>query len=179
MVNDISLPLPSPDVNADNSIITNHQPLIDGNDPIVSVSQDYQAKPSSSYLSLSVGDNRQFGSSNFQDPLFYQQPLHLHYNQSLPFKIGSEHETGDRVRVTNNFKLNEYRKQRSVTSQRHRIEKNKPTYRSKKSKSKIVKTKEKKKKASRRNLKERKQKRKIINRNSIQQLRSQVNRKLS
>jgi hypothetical protein len=170
MVNEIFLPSFTPDVNVENATITNNQPLIHENDPIVSVSRDYQPKPPSSYLSMSVGDNRQFGVSDFHDPLFYQQPLHLHYNQSLPFKIESEHETGDRIRVTNKFKLNEYRKPRSVTSRKHR---------SKKSKSKIVKTKQKKKRPSRRNLKEQKQKIKRINRSSIQQLRNQVNSTIS
>jgi hypothetical protein len=161
MIRDISLPLSTPDVNVESATTIDHQPLIHENDPIVPLSRDYRPNPPSSYLSMSIGDNRQFGLSDFQDPLFYQQPLHLHYNQPLPFKVDSEHETGDRIRGVNKFKLNEHRKSRSVTSRKNG---------SKKSKSKLVKTKQNKK----RNTKERKQKIKRVNRNSIQQLRNQV-----
>ncbi len=178
-MNDIPLTSSAIDVAVEKPTITNQQPLIHENDPVISVSQNHEQKPSSSYLTLSVGDNRHFGLSNFQDPLFYQQPLHFHYNQSIPSSIGSGHETGDRARWTNKIKFNEYRKQKPVASRKYQIEKSKSIHRrstnSKKSKDKMITTKEKKNKASRGNVNKRKHTGKKINRSSIQQLRYQVN----
>ncbi len=105
--------------------------------------------------------------TDFQDPLFYQQPLHFHYNQSIPTIIESRHETGDRARLTNEIKFNGYQKQTSASSRKHRIEKRKATHQrctnSKNSENKMIKAKEKKKKVSRRNMNKRKHKSKTIN----------------
>jgi hypothetical protein len=179
MTNDILLPLSTIDVNMENQINTDHQSLIHENDPIIPVPQNYEQKPSSPYLMLSVGDNRHFGLSDFQDPLFYQQPLHFRYNQSIPSTIESGYETGDRARLTNEIKFNEFRKQKSASSRKHRIEKSKSIHRRyknlKKSKTKMVKAKEKKKEISKGNINKRKHKSKKISRSNIQQMRYQVN----
>jgi hypothetical protein len=181
-MNNFSLPLSPIDMNVDNPTSIDHQSLIHENDSIMPVSYKHEQHPSSSYLTLSVGDNRHFGLSDFQDPLFYQQPLHFHYNQSIPTTIESGHETGDRARLTNEIKFKEYRKQTSASSRKHRIEKRKATHRqctnSKNSKNKMIKAKEKKKKVSRENMNKRKHKSKKTNRSNIQRLRYQVNNRI-
>jgi len=178
-MNNISLPLSPIDMNVENPTSTDHQSLIHEKDSIIPTSHNHEQHLSSSYLPLSVGDNRHFGLSDFQDPLFYQQPLHFHYNQSIPTTIESGHETGDRARLTNEIKFDGHRKQKSVSSRKNRIEKCKSTHRrctnSTNSKNKMIKAKEKKKKALRENMNKRKRKGKKVNQSNIQRLRYQVN----
>jgi hypothetical protein len=171
MTKEISFPLSTIDLNTQPSTVTIHNPLMP-------IAQYHEQKPSSSYLTLSRGDNRRSDLSDFQDPLFYEQPLHLHYKHPIPSTTGLGHETGDRVRLTNDMKSNDYLKQKSVSSRKHRIEKGKSTHRrctnSKKSKNSIIKTKEKKKQTSSRTVNKRKHNNKKLSQSSIQQLRRQV-----
>jgi hypothetical protein len=178
MTNYLSLPLSTINENVENPAISNYQSSIRDNDSAMLVAENHEQKPSSSYLTLSVGDNRHFGFSDFQDPLFWQQPLHFHYNQPVPSTIESGHETGDRAGLTNEIKFNECRKQ-SISSREHRIEKNKSTHRryanSKKGQDKIIRAKEKRKKVSKENTNKRKHKNTKLCRSNIQQIRYQVN----
>lgn len=180
-MNHLSLPLsPTMDENEKNSNNINHHSMIHEFDPAISISHNHEQKSSSPYVMLSVGDNQHLGSSDFKDPLFYHQPLHFHYNQSIPSIVGSEYERGDRARFMNEIKSNEYRKQKSLTSRKYQIEKSKSNHRrhlnTKKSKNKLEKLNEKKKKnVSKRNINKRKYRTKTINRSTHPQLRYQVN----
>lgn len=167
----MSLSTSTSDMQMDSATLADAQLLAHAKEPIPLVSQEHQQKLPSSYLSLSVGDNRNVDLSNEQGSFFYQQP---HCNQSVPLRIESGHGTGDRVRGMASCKLHEYRKQKSVTSRKHRVGKNDSIHAAKKTANRMVKTKQKKEKASKRNINKRKQKGKIY-RTSTRQLRSQVN----
>ncbi|CAF3867398.1 unnamed protein product [Rotaria sp. Silwood2] len=160
------------DVNIENPSLNDHQSSINENDSIQQVLQNDENKPRSSYIKLSVDENRNLGLSEFQDPLFYEQPLDFHYNRLMPTIITSEYETGDQIRLANDIKLSKNEKQNSLSSHRHEIDKSRTTYRqhskSKKSKNKITKMTEKKKKTSIDNLYKSKRKSKKINRNRFE-----------
>ena len=130
----MSFPSATFDAQAENALITDPQPLIHEKDPMISVSQEHQPKLPSSYLSLSIGDNRYLDWSNEQDPL----------------KINLEHETGDRVRVITKDQSSEcHRKPRLIVRRQHR---------SKRVINRMVKTTERKKKILKRNTNNRKRK---------------------
>jgi hypothetical protein len=179
MSNDILLQSSTIDLNVQKPMITDHQSLLfHENDSVIPVSQNHDQKPSSSYLTLSVGDNAQFGLSNFQDPLFYQEPLHFHYNHLIPSTSGLEHEKGDRVRFATEIKFSKDRKRKPISSHKHQIEKSRSTHRRpanlKKSKDKMAKATKKTKKRSTGGVNKQKHTNKKSNRNNIRQLRYQV-----
>ncbi|CAF1047829.1 unnamed protein product [Adineta steineri] len=102
---------------------------IHDNNPVIPLSQDQQQKPSLTYLALSVGDHQHSDLMNYKDPLFYQQPLHFHYNQIVPSSSGLGYETGDRIQPTNDIKFNKYHKIKSKASCQHGIERYQFTHR--------------------------------------------------
>lgn len=181
MTNDTPLLLSTIDENEPNPTNIDHHSLTHENDPDITVSQGHDHKPSSPYLMLSVGDNQHFSLPDFQDPLFYQQPLHFHYNQSIPSSMSElGYERGDRIQLTNEIKSNEYRKQKSLASRKCQTERSKLTQQQhvnnlKRNRRKIKKSKEKKKKASKGNINIRKHKSKTNNRHNSQPIRYQVN----
>ncbi|CAF1103440.1 unnamed protein product [Rotaria sordida] len=165
------------DFNIEKPSLMDHQSSITGNDSVQQFLQKDEKKPCSSYLKLSADENQNFGLSNFQDPLFYEQPLDFHYNRTIPTITTSEYETGDQIRLANDMKFSKNQKQISVSSYQHEIDKSRSNYRqhskSKKNKNQIRKMKEKKKKPSIESLNKRKHKNKKINRNHLQQFQRQ------
>ena len=164
-MNDISLPSPTLDVNVKNPISTNQQ-LTDKIDSFISTIQKPDQNLSPPYLALSVGDNQNLGGSDFQRPLFHQQQI------VTTSELG--YEKGDRIRLVNETKLNEYRKQKLIPLRKHRVERSKSNYRPRTSKNRIRNTKEKKKKVSKKNLNKRNHVNKTVHRKNIQQHRYQV-----
>ena len=130
----MSFPSSTSDSQMENTTIVDPQLLIHEKEMMIPVSQEYQPKLPSSYLSLSIGDSRYSDWLNGQDPL----------------KIDLEHETGDRIRVITHDQPYEcYQKPRSIVRRQHR---------SKRVFNRIVKTTERKKKISKRNINHRKRK---------------------
>jgi hypothetical protein len=178
MTNYICLSSSAINLNVEKPTTFDHQALIHENDSVIPFSQNQDRKLSSSYLTLSIDDNRYGGLSDFHDPLFYQQPVHFHYNQPISLTTGLEHEKGDRARFANEIKFNKHRKEKPVPSHKNKIEKSQSTHRPhinpKKSKDKIIKPKEKKKTHSTRCENKQKHKNKKTSRNNIQSLQYQV-----
>ncbi|CAF0904668.1 unnamed protein product [Rotaria sp. Silwood1] len=140
------------DLTTEKPLLNDRQSVINENGSVQQVLQNDEKKPCSSYFKLSRDENQNFDSSDFQDPLFYEQPLDFHYNRLIPTVITSDYETGDQIRLTNKITPSKNQKQSSLSSHQHEIDKSKSIYqqhsKTKKNKNQIRKKKETKKKSS-------------------------------
>lgn len=90
MTNDISF-----------ALTADHQPLIQDNNQIQQVFRNDELKSHPSYLLLSADEKEQLSSSDFQDPLFYQQPLDFHYDRLISTDTTSENVFDNQYPVNN------------------------------------------------------------------------------